>query len=144
MSIQSGNSDYLVLPIQPSKLLTLLCLVAYGLGELSLILIGVEYLWVLILCLPLGVHAHNTLKTTCLQLNKNAIVLCKEMNGIWYVQTKEGQTFALKLAQKAYRTPWLIVLPFKYLHTRKKLNLILTCDALSKDDYTRVLYKLWR
>lgn len=88
-------------------------------------------------------HAYWVIKKECLRTHFSSIVYCQQ-NAFshWRLRTRAGKTLCAKLISH-YRSPGFIALSFKILPQEKPLSLFLARDALTQQNYSLLLYRLW-
>ena len=92
----------------------------------------------------LFIHGFNTVRTICLRTSKTAIVHCQHLWGDrWRLRNRAGKSFLVKSLDKAYRSPWLIIMTFQTLPSQRPLNVVIAYDALTSKMYTHLLARLW-
>jgi len=76
-------------------------------------------------------------------LSCHSIVQCQQISSIfWRLSTRVAQPFLVKIRHRAYRSPWLVILPFETYPQGKKLVLALARDSLTSKNYTLLLSRL--
>lgn len=134
-------SDLFQVEIHASKLLTTLGVFVYTIAGLSLLLL--HPLLLVLSFIPLCIHAYFTIRKDCLRLSDTSIVYCQQASKhIWRLRNRAGKTFSMKLSSH-FRSRWLVSLTFIPLNQGKKLTIVLSPDALTKQNYSLLLSRLW-
>lgn len=99
----------------------------------------------LTLILPFMIyHFYQILISFCWRSAQTAIIFCQNVsNDKWQLVNRAGEIFWVKKIDKAFRSPWFIILQFQQLRTLRKITVVIASDAVPKHIYRQLLSSLW-
>lgn len=142
MSKRSEPLDLLTVELHASKWLTILTLCIYSVAMISVWRLF-SFVGAMLIGVLLGAHAQFILQRDCWRTLPQSVIKCQAVSlAFWRLTTTNGKTFLVKMHAKPYRSRWLSILAFRTM-AQQRLYLVIAHDALSNQNYTRLISRLW-